>query len=151
MIIKNKGMFLEEILEWTIRYYENKNIALLHKKNLDFKIIKKINKNIFKCSIYKKSTIDYYGIYKNKFIVFEAKETEKEYFSIYNIKEHQINYLKKINNMGGIGFFVLYFHKFNLFFKIKPDYIKNKMDINYLKEKGTIIKLSYPLKLEIFK
>jgi recombination protein U len=67
------------------------------------------------------STVDFYGVYlsalsKNKKkkvgvpIAFEAKETEsKTSFPLVNIHQHQLEYLKIWNDVGGTGFFLIHF------------------------------------------
>lgn len=43
------------------------------------------------------STLDYNGIYKGKYIEFDAKETKnKTSFPISNIHRHQIDYVRKL-------------------------------------------------------
>ena len=133
MNYKNRGMFLESIINKTIKIYKNNEIALFNKISLDigFKSIKKDKKELIvnKAYIKNKSTIDYIGIYEGVFVAFEAKSTEKDYLSFSNIKEHQDQYLKTIIKYGGIAFYIVCFKELNEFYIIEPKYIdmeKNK-------------------------
>ncbi|CRH45622.1 Holliday junction resolvase recU [Chlamydia trachomatis] len=91
-IFKNRGMLLETIINQTNEFYFKNDICLIHKKNLDQAVISS------------KSSVDYYGIYKGKFIAFEAKSTELSILPLKNIKNHQIEYLNLIQKNGGIAF-----------------------------------------------
>lgn len=104
-------MLLESIINKTINYYKLENVAIIQKKNLDikFKKISKNNKKVEDAYISEKSTVDYYGIYKGKFIAFEAKSTNQEYIYKHNFKPHQHNYLESIKKHGGISFYIILF------------------------------------------
>jgi recombination protein U len=66
------------------------------------------------------STIDFYGVFSydnngqkvGKAIAFDAKETESTTsFPLKNIHQHQLEYLKLWNEIGGEGFFFIHFKK----------------------------------------
>ena len=61
--------------------------------------------------IAQRSTVDYTGLIKGgKFIAFDAKETKsKTSFPLSNIHDHQLNYLELVEELGGIGFFLIHF------------------------------------------
>ena len=96
-IKSNKGMFLEELINRTINYYESKNIAYFEKRNIPFKILKMISEKTFVGLLFSKSTVDYTGVYKNTHCEFEAKQTELEAFSFNNIQQHQYLHLEKLS------------------------------------------------------
>ena len=113
----NLGMLLEEMINETNTYYLNNNIAVIHKKPIPIQIVK-VNypsrcEAIITEAYYKTpSTTDYNGIYKGKYIDFEAKETNvATSFSLNNIHAHQVEHLKQITSHGGIGFLIVYFKK----------------------------------------
>ena len=55
-----------------------------------------------------KSTLDYVGLYKGKYIDFDAKSTKsKTSFPLSNLHSHQLKHLKKVINHGGISFLIL--------------------------------------------
>ena len=54
------------------------------------------------------STTDYNGVYKGKYIDFEAKSTRKtSSFPLANISFHQIEHLKQVIKHNGIAFFII--------------------------------------------
>src|SRR5699024_43758 len=56
----------------------------------------------------------YNGIYRQKYIDFEAKETTNTTsFPFSNIHEHQINHMQHILSHGGIAFFIIKFIQFD--------------------------------------
>lgn len=130
----NRGMTLENDINITNQYYIDKNIAFIYKKPTPIQIVKVdySNKNaIIKEAYFKEpSTTDYNGLYKGKYIDFEAKETENvTSFPLSNIHKHQINHIKNIINNNGIGFLIIRFNKLNKTFillgKDLIDFIEN--------------------------
>jgi len=59
------------------------------------------------------STVDFVGLIKGgKFIAFDTKQTNvKTRFDLKNIHQHQLEYLKLVQNLGGISFFLIWFKK----------------------------------------
>lgn len=113
----NLGMILEEMINKTNEYYLDKGIAVIHKKPIPIQIVN-VNypsrcEAVITEAYYKTpSTTDYNGIYKGKYIDFEAKETNvATSFSLNNIHHHQIKHLENIIKHGGIGFLIIYFKK----------------------------------------
>lgn len=74
------------------------------------------------------STVDYTGLVKGgKFIAFEAKETQsKTSIPLNNIKQHQLNYLELVKDLGGIAFFVIHFKKLHSEVYITPITLINR-------------------------
>jgi len=108
---KNRGMELEDIINEACNYYLEMDLAIIYKKptpigviDVDYKNGAVINKAYFK----EPSTLDYNGIYKGKYIEFDAKESKSETsFPIKNIHQHQIKHIKKIIEHGGIAFLII--------------------------------------------
>ena len=111
-----RGMTLEEDINLTNEYYKEKNIALIYKKPIPIKVLK-INSTktrILDGFYEKKSTLDYNGIYKEKYIEFDAKETNnKTSFPLSNIHNHQIEHIKNILSFKGIAFLIIRFNLLN--------------------------------------
>ena len=160
-IMANRGMNLEGLLNDSNEYYRANDIAIIHKKPIPIQIVKvdypSRNKAVITEAYYKTpSTTDYNGIYKGKYIDFEAKETKsKTSFPLSNIHQHQIEHLKRITKHGGIGFVIVRFVSLNetyiLFEKDLVDYIENNdrksIPYEYFKEKGYLIKEKYAPRL----
>ena len=160
---KNKGMFLEDVINNTNEYYRLNNIALIYKKPTPIQIVKLSTdkKYIEKAFFKEKSTTDYNGIYKGEYIDFEAKEcTSTTSFPLKNIKEYQLNHLTKVNDFQGIGFIIFYFTKIEKFYLLYineiNDYIKNNskrssIPLTYFKEKNHEITLNLNFRIDYLK
>ena len=94
------------------------------------------------------STTDYNGVYKGKYIDFEAKETKSvTSFNLNNIHKHQIIHLKRIVEHGGIGFLIIRFTVLNKTYLIEVnkilEYIDNhnrkSIPLDYIENFGYII------------
>ncbi len=115
----NRGMTLEHDIEMANEYYRYNNIGVIYKKPTPITIAKvhypSRSEAIIKEAYFKTpSTTDYNGIYRGKYIDFEAKETKnKTLFPLNNIHKHQIKHLKSILNHGGIGFLIIRFSTLN--------------------------------------
>ena len=109
----NRGMSLEEDINLSNEYYRNAGIALIHKRPTPINIVKvdySRGARITDAYFEKQSTTDYNGVYKGKYIDFEAKNTKsKTAFPLSNISEHQIIHLKNVIKHGGIAFFIISF------------------------------------------
>ena len=132
-------MTLEEDINLTNLYYKEKRIALIYKKPIPIKVLK-VNetKTRIKDGFYEqKSTLDYSGIYKERYIEFDAKETNsKTSFPLANIHKHQIEHIKDILYYKGIAFLVVRFNYHNKTFILPGDVL-----ISYL---NTTLKKSIP-------
>lgn len=142
-------MTLEHEINDTNKYYLEQNIAVIYKKPTPIKVVKQINEKIVNAYFEKPSTTDYNGLYKGKYIDFEAKETKnKTSFPLKNIHPHQIKHLENIINHNGICFLIVRFTNINetylLFGKDFIQFIKTQkrksIPLTYFKEKGHIIK-----------
>lgn len=158
----NRGMNLENLINETNEYYVEKDIALIYKKPTPIGISEAVyteHGRIIKNGYFKApSTLDYNGIYKGKYIEFEAKETQKKTsFPLANFHEHQLKYMKKVINHGGICFVIIKMN--NQIFLIKgedlikfiDENIRKSIPYEYLKEKGFVIKESYNPALDYLK
>ncbi len=105
----NRGMALEGIINEANNYYLEKDIAIIYKKPTPIGIVKSVGTKITDAYFKEQSTLDYNGIYKCKYIEFDAKETKsKTSFSLANIHNHQLIHIKNVINHGGIAFIILY-------------------------------------------
>lgn len=154
----NRGMGLEADINCTNEYYLLKNIASIYKKPTPITIAKVDYSNqVIKEAYFKTpSTTDYNGIYKGKYIDFEAKETNLEYFPVSNIHAHQIKHLKTILDMGGISFIIVRFNKKNeVYLLMTEDFItfidsskRKSIPYEYFKTKGYFIKYKFNPRLD---
>ncbi|HAM81153.1 Holliday junction resolvase RecU [Ornithinibacillus bavariensis] len=111
----NRGMTLEEDINSTNQYYLDMDLAVIHKKPTPVQIVKvnypKRSAAVITEAYFKQaSTTDYNGIYRNRYVDFEAKETKnKTSFPLANIHDHQINHMESVVKHGGICFMIIRF------------------------------------------
>ncbi|MDZ5473220.1 Holliday junction resolvase RecU [Bacillus sp. 31A1R] len=111
----NRGMTLEEDLNDTNAYYLERQIAVIHKKPTPVQIVQvdypKRSAAVIKEAYFKQaSTTDYNGVYKGRYIDFEAKETKHETsFPLKNFHEHQIQHMEQVIEQNGICFVIIRF------------------------------------------
>ncbi|MCD5322955.1 MULTISPECIES: Holliday junction resolvase RecU [Pontibacillus] len=111
----NRGMTLEEDINQTNKAYLTLNRAVIHKKPTPVQIVNvdfpKRSAAVIKEAYFKQaSTTDYNGIYKGRYIDFEAKETKnKTSFPLANIHKHQIDHMKQVCEHNGICFLIIRF------------------------------------------
>ena len=123
----NLGMDLESAINSSNEYYLNNNIAVIHKKPTPVQIVKvdypSRNKAVITEAYYKTpSTTDYNGIYKGKYIDFDAKENHnKTAFPLANVSNHQVEHLKNIQEHGGIAFLLVAWNLYNEYYLLPFD------------------------------
>ena len=110
----NLGNDFENEINESNEYYLSKQKAIIYKKPTPVQIVKvdypSRNKAKIVEAYYKTpSTTDYNGIYKEKYIDFEAKSCKELNFSFERIYEHQIKHLESIDKLGGIAFLIIEF------------------------------------------
>ncbi len=123
----NLGMDLEQAINDSNEYYLNNNIAVIHKKPTPIQIVKvdypSRNKAVIKEAYYKTpSTTDYNGIYRGKYIDFDAKENHnKTSFPLANVSKHQVEHLKMVDAHGGIAFLLVAWNIYNEYYLLPFD------------------------------
>ncbi len=161
----NRGMTLENDLNETNNFYLIHDIAVVHKKPTPITInrvdYKSRNDAVIREARFKiPSTTDYNGIYKGKYIDFEAKETKnKTSFPLSNIHKHQINHLKSIIKHGGIAFLIVRFITYNKTYYLDAkelisflkDNDRKSIPIEYFEQKGYVIPDKYNPRVDYIK
>ncbi len=154
---RNRGMTLEAEINLSNEYYQEIDKAYIYKKPTPIKITKvdypSRDKAVIKEAFFTvPSTTDYNGIYKGKYIDFEAKETRSSTsFNLNNIHPHQIKHLSNVYNHGGIAFVIVRFTILNETYLLKTEdllsYIANSkrksIPLAYFKEKAYILSDNY--------
>ncbi len=114
----NLGISFENKINLANNHYLDHDIAIIYKKPTPIQLVKvmypkrsraKITEAYFKIP----STTDYNGIYKGKYIDFEAKTTQAKSFSYNRIYKHQIKHLETVKKHGGISFLIIEFSTLN--------------------------------------
>lgn len=124
------GAAFENLINWSNDMYRNNKIALIEKRATPVVVTKKSRDGRIKEGYYeKKSTVDYDGIYKGRFVAFEAKATiNDKRFDLKNIKPHQYEWLLQAEQMGAICFILLEFSKEHSIFLVPFALIKEYME-----------------------
>ncbi len=162
---KNRGMTLEADLNVTNEYYRDIDKAYIYKKPTPIKVTKvdypsRVEAVIKEAFFTIPSTTDYNGIYKGKYIDFEAKETKnKTSFSLNNIHKHQIEHLKNIYRHGGIAFLIVRFTTLNETYLLEIskllDFIdkeeRKSIPLEYFKKNAYLIKDNYKPRVDYLK
>ncbi len=151
----NRGMDLENDINLSNEYYNEIGIALITKRPTPINIVKvdySKGARITDAYFEKQSTTDYNGVYKGRYLDFEAKNTKsKTSFPLSNIEKHQIEHLKKVLYHGGIAFFIICFEIHNEVYLLDAKYVINfwengdRKSIPYddVKTHGQLIKQGY--------
>lgn len=110
-----RGMTLEQEINESNQYYLSHDIAVIHKKPTPIQIVKvdypKRSAAVIKEAYFRQaSTTDYNGIYRGRYIDFDAKETkEKTRFPLDNFHQHQVDHMRQCLKQGGICFGLIKF------------------------------------------
>ena len=151
----NRGMNLEESINLSNDFYIENNIALITKRPTPINVVKvdySKGCKIVDAYFEKQSTTDYNGLYKTKYVDFEAKVTKsKTSFPLANIYKHQIQHLKRVLLLGGIAFFIIQFDFYDEVYVLDANYIidfyenGDRKSIPYpvVKEKGILVKQGF--------
>ena len=155
-----RGMNLEDDINSSNKYYLDNDIAVIYKKPTPIKVVKVDYTKITEAYYEIPSTTDYNGIYKGKYIDFEAKETKsKTSFSLNNIHKHQIDHLIKVKNHGGISFLIIRFTTINKTFLLETQKLeeflynneRKSIPLSYINDNGYLINENYNPRLEYIK
>lgn len=106
-----RGSILEDFINRTNEKYLESKLALIQKIPTPITPIKidQEHRHITLAYFDQKSTVDYIGAVQGIPVCFDAKESAKDTFSLQNIHEHQVEFMKNFELQKGIAFFLLYF------------------------------------------
>ncbi|MFC5603289.1 Holliday junction resolvase RecU [Sporosarcina koreensis] len=130
----NRGKTLEDELNETNEYYLSNNEAVIHKKPVPIQIVHvkypaRSAAVITEAYFRSPSTTDYNGVWKGKYIDFEAKETKNTTsFPLQNIHDHQVEHMKKVTEQAGIAFLLVKFTVLDRYFIIPYEYFEKKWE-----------------------
>mgnify|MGYP000787071742 CR=1 FL=1 len=106
-----RGSVLEEMINMTNTVYRDNNLALIQKIPTPITpiTIDKESRHITLAYFDRKSTVDYIGTVQGIPVCFDAKECRTDTFSLQNIHEHQVEFMRQYEEQGGISFLLIYF------------------------------------------
>ena len=152
-----RGMVLEDDINTTNTYYLGIDRAVIHKKPTPVTIVKvdypqrsaaKITEAYFKLP----STTDYNGIYRGKYIDFEAKECASlTSFPLKSIHAHQISHLETVLRHGAIAFVIVRFTHLQETYFVEADTMirfirsntRRSIPYRWFQENGHLIPYNY--------
>lgn len=163
----NRGMTLEDDINETNEYYRAHDIAIIHKKPTPLQIVnvhypKRSAAVVTEAYFKKPSTTDYNGVYKGKYIDFEAKETKnKTSFPLKNFHDHQITHMESVMKHDGISFAILRFSILDEVYLLEAKHIlayfynkelkRKSIPKSAIEEKGFLIPLGYHPRIDYLK
>jgi recombination protein U len=134
---KNRGMSLEHEINLTNDYYLSHQRALIYKRPTPINVVKVDYAKgavISKAYFEKQSTTDYNGVYRGRYIDFEAKSTvNKKSLPVANISTSQLSHLQEVIRHGGIAFFMINFQIQDEVWFVKAESILEEININKAK------------------
>lgn len=113
MTVKNRGKALERLIDLTNRAYKNRNVAVVDKVPTPWTVrYNRQRSRVINAWPEKPSTVDFIGAAQGRPIAFEAKSTrERTRFPLDMIQPHQIDYLRRFHETGGVAFLIVSFEK----------------------------------------
>lgn len=155
-------MTLEDDINQTNEYYNLHNIALVYKKPTPIRVVHvEYPKNKIREAYFNEpSTLDYNGVYKGKYLEFDAKETQsKTSFPLSNIHKHQMEHIRKVIYHGGIAYLIVRFisiDKTYLLFgndliNFMEKYERKSIPLDYFEQYGYFIETKYAPRLDYIK
>ena len=111
------GIDFEDMINQSNAYYLQNDLCIVYKKPTPIRITKvdypsRNRARITEAFYQVPSTTDYNGIYKGKYVDFEAKSCNGKSFSFSHIYEHQIMHLDRVAKHGGISFLIILFNDY---------------------------------------
>lgn len=118
-----RGSSLEELINITNTRYRDKRLALIQKIPTPITPISidKEKHHITLAYFEEKSTVDYIGAVQGIPVCFDAKECATDTFSLQNVHEHQIAFMKDFKEQGGVAFLLIFFSKRNIYYYLTLD------------------------------
>ena len=126
----NRGKELETLVDMTNKQYQNSGVALIKKIPTPIKIKNVSTRGLVTGWISRGEFVDYIGLYKGKFICFDAKQTKnKTSFPLANIEDIQLQYMKEVSGYDGAAFLLVMFEGHEIY-KIDYNQIQTFIETN---------------------
>lgn len=121
-----RGSTLEDMINRTNEKYADNKLALIQKIPTPITPIKidKENRHITLAYFEQKSTVDYIGAVQGIPVCFDAKECAVDTFSLQNIHEHQVEFMGRFEEQGGIAFFLIFYSHKDLYYYLPYEMLR---------------------------
>ena len=118
-----RGSTLEDLINRTNEKYRENGLALIQKVPTPITPINidKETRHITLAYFDQKSTVDYIGAVQGVPVCFDAKECATKTFSLQNIHEHQVEFMKDFEKQDGVAFFLLYYTAEDMIYYLRLD------------------------------
>ncbi|MGN1166761.1 MAG: Holliday junction resolvase RecU [Lachnospiraceae bacterium] len=116
-----RGSTFEDMINRTNERYEEKHLALIQKIPTPITPVKmdKEHRQITLAYFDQRSTVDYIGAVQGIPVCFDAKECVSDTFPLQNIHEHQVKFMGKFEQQGGISFLLIYYSAKNIIYYMR--------------------------------
>ena len=106
-----RGSTLEDLINRTNDQYREKKLALIQKIPTPITPIDidRESRHITLAYFDHKSTVDYIGAVQGIPVCFDAKETKTDTFSLQNVHEHQVEFMRHFEEQKGLAFLLLFY------------------------------------------
>ncbi len=157
----NMGMNLEGDVIKSCDYFRQQGWASIYKRPTPIHVYRVDPKNpnkITEAHFEQKSTTDFVGVYRSKYIDFECKESAIDTLEFQRIRPQQITHLDLVLKLGGIGFFVVSFTQRNEVYMLDAHYVVDRVlkehshagyKRSFFQEKGLLIPQGYLPRLKL--
>lgn len=146
----NRGLKFEALIQAKCDELKEQGIALISKVPTEWKVIRNGFKIISAFPVSESKFVDFVGVHNGIAVAIEAKETKEEKrFPFSNIKSSQIEFLKRWEQLGGKGYYLIRFLSYDEVFlvdsKVMHDCIENigrkSAPYQWFKETDSVIRI----------
>lgn len=157
----NMGMHLESDVILSCDYYRGLGMASIYKRPTPIRVYKvdRTNPNkIVEAHFDQKSTTDFVGVYRSRYVDFECKETKEDALRFQNIRPQQVTHLDSVLKLGGIGFFLVSFTSRGEVYLLDASYVVDRIlkekshqgfKRDFFLEKGRLVQQGYAPRLHL--
>ena len=116
-----RGSTLEELLNRTNEKYLEHQLALVKKTPTTITPVKieQSTRHITLAYFEQKSTVDYIGSVQGIPVCFDAKECNTDTFTLANIHEHQVQFMRDFEHQEGVSFILISYTQHNEFYYLR--------------------------------
>lgn len=105
----NRGMGLEEMINYSNEIYRNKRMAVVYKRSTPVKILRTRGTKV-EGYLEAANTVDFEGVFNGRSLQFEAKSTRKtDRLDLSLFQEHQVEHMRACLNQGAVVFALVEF------------------------------------------
>ena len=125
-----RGSTLEELVNRTNERYAELGLALIQKIPTPITPVRidKEHRHITLAYFDKVSTVDYIGAVQGIPVCFDAKECSADTFPLQNVHEHQMDFMERFEQQGGISFLLIYYSTREKLYYMRYSQIKRFWD-----------------------